>query len=284
MIVEPKLLNFGQVSRLQAVAPKKAVLTQGDGGPISPKLKPFEQTGIEANLKEIEPGKRYELEVKLSEKFDGKLGRADLELETGVAKAPVIKFQVFARWLPRLAAKPRYFSLPTQPSVDTELRVNLEWDDTKPHKVANLSVDDPDLQVRLEENDGQQEVVLVVPAGYRPQANRRTVVMETDDPTVKKFQIHAIAKRNYKPLRAAPTTPPKPVFSKRDTRPAGKSAKAQAEEKGKTAKTPTPTLKAKGIERTSIKAATRQKKKEASDPEEQPSEAKVEAAKAKEEP
>ncbi|UCF33629.1 MAG: hypothetical protein JSV78_14980 [Phycisphaerales bacterium] len=282
MIVEPKLLNFGQVSRLQEVAPKKAVLTKGDGGPISPKLKPFEQTGIEADLKEIKPGETYELEVKLAEEFDGKLGRADLELETGVAEAPVIKFQVFARWLPRLVAKPRYFSLPMQPSVDTELRVNLEWDDKKPHKVENLSVDDPDLQVRLEENDGQQEVVLVVPAGYRPLTNRRTILMETDDPTVKKFQIQAIAKRDYKPLRAAPTTPPKPVVTKGETEPAAIRAKAEAVETGSTAKTAT--LEAKGIEKTSIKEVAKRKRKDTSDPEEQPSESKEEATKAKGKP
>lgn len=282
MIVEPKLLNFGQVSRLQAVAPKKAVLTKGDGGPISPKLKPFEQTGIEADLKEIEPGKTYELEVKLSQEFDGKLGRADLQLETGVAEAPMIKFQVFARWLPRLAAKPRYFSLPTQPSVDTELRVNLEWDDVKPHKVTHVSVDDPDLRVRLEENNGQQEVVLLVPAGYQPQTTKRSVIIKTDDPEVKKFQVQAIAKRDYKPLRAVPVTPPKPVVSKGETRPAVRHTKAEAKEKGNAAKTAT--LEAKGIKQTSIKAATRQKKKETSDPEEQPSESKAEATKAEEKP
>jgi hypothetical protein len=282
MIVEPKLLNFGQVSRLQAVPPKKAVLTKGDGGPISPKLKPFEQTGIEADLKEIEPGKTYELEVRLSQEFDGKLGRADLELETGVAEAPVIKFQVFARWLPRLAAKPRYFSLPTQPSVDTELRVSLEWDDVKPHKVTNVSIDDPDLRVRLVENNGQQEVVLLVPAGYQPQTTKRSVIIQTDDPEVKKFQVQAIAKRDYKPLRAVPTTPPKPVVGKGETGPAVTHTKADARQKGNAAKAAT--LEAKGIEQTSIKAVTKQKRKEAPDQEEQPSEPKVEATKAKEKP
>jgi hypothetical protein len=270
-------LNFGQISRLQTIAPKKAVLTRGDAGPISPKLKPFDIAGVEASLKEIEPGERYELEVRLSQEFDGKLGRADLQIETGVPQAPMIKFQVFARWLPRLAAKPRYFSLPMQPSVDTELRVDLEWDDVKPHKVTSLKIDDPKLRVRIEENDGQQEVVLVVPAGYRPMANRRTVILETDDPQVERFQIQAIAKRNYKPLRAMPRTRPKPVVTKEETAPAPK-----ADAKEDAAKTST--LEAKGIEQTSIKEVTRQKKTKASEPEGQPSESGAEATKAVEKP
>jgi hypothetical protein len=277
LVVEPRLLNFGQISRLQTIAPKKAVLTRGDAGPISPKLKPFDIAGVEASLKEIEPGERYELEVRLSQEFDGKLGRADLQIETGVPQAPMIKFQVFARWLPRLAAKPRYFSLPMQPSVDTELRVDLEWDDVKPHKVTSLKIDDPKLRVRIEENDGQQEVVLVVPAGYRPMANRRTVILETDDPQVERFQIQAIAKRNYKPLRAMPRTRPKPVVTKEETAPAPK-----ADAKEDAAKTST--LEAKGIEQTSIKEVTRQKKTKASEPEGQPSESGAEATKAVEKP
>jgi hypothetical protein len=280
--VEPKLLNFGQVSRLQSIPPKKAILRRGDGGPISPKLKPFELSGVEADLKEIEPGERYELEVRLSQEFDGKLGRADLNIETGIPEAPVIKFQVFARWLPRLAAKPRYFSLPIQPSVDTELRVSLEWDDVKPHKVTNVKIDDPQLQVRLEENDGQQEVVLLVPAGYQPQANRRTVILETDDPQVERFQIQAIARRNYKPLRAGRSAPAKPVVTERAPRAAVSRTEAKTEEQENAAKAHT--LETKGIDQTSVKAVTKQKRKEASEPEQQPSGAGAEATKAKEKP
>jgi len=92
----PKYANFGRISAEVPRHEKKISLTRGDGGPLSLELGPIRTPGVEASLKEVEAGERYELLVALTGPFESERIRATLQLETGVAESPRVTIPVYA--------------------------------------------------------------------------------------------------------------------------------------------------------------------------------------------
>ena len=92
----PNHVNFGNVSHEASTLQKTISLTRGDGGPLNPKLAPINTPGVEASIKEIEPGERYELVVKLTPPLRSPRLAATLRLETGAAEAPAVTIPVYA--------------------------------------------------------------------------------------------------------------------------------------------------------------------------------------------
>ena len=88
--VKPKRLHFGKISKHSGSKTLTAVITPGDGGPINPRIVPKEVKGVTAILKEIEAGKRYELEVTLKPPFEGTRVYRRVEIDSGV-KAPRVQ-------------------------------------------------------------------------------------------------------------------------------------------------------------------------------------------------
>ena len=92
----PNHVNFGNVSHEASTLQKTISLTRGDGGPLNPKLAPVNTQGVEASIKEIEPGERYEIVVKLAPPLKSPRLAATLQLETGIAEAPTATIPVYA--------------------------------------------------------------------------------------------------------------------------------------------------------------------------------------------
>ena len=187
--MNPKRLSFGQVSRKAPTQSKKVIITRGDGGPLALKLAPGNLQGFGAQLREIEPGERYELEVTLAPPLESARVRTNLRLETGLAEAPIITIPAYATQLPRVVAQPRRFTLPAQLDSDYHQAVRLVWDDDAEHKILSVSASDPGLKVSLIEEDGEQEVVLEIPDGYKPRPGARTVTVTTDDAEVPEIRV-----------------------------------------------------------------------------------------------
>ena len=96
----PNHVNFGNVSNEASTLQETISLTRGDGGPLNPKLAPVNTEGVEASIKEIEPGERYELVVKLTPPLKSPRLAATLRLETGAAEAPTVTIPVYATIAP----------------------------------------------------------------------------------------------------------------------------------------------------------------------------------------
>lgn len=121
--------------------------------------------------------------------------RADLKLETGIAEAPTASLMVFASVRPRVVPEPRHIRLPAKLEADWKQAVRLVWDDDKPHKVLEATVDDPKLEVRVDEKGGRQQVVLLVPQQYKPQLRRSNVIIKTDDAEAPEVRVPIIVSR-----------------------------------------------------------------------------------------
>lgn len=231
MRVEPATVSFGQIQRDDPEQTKTITITRGDGGPLDPKVLATGNPQIAAELREIEPGERYEVDVTIRPPWPNEMLRGTLSLETGVERAPQESIVVFANVTPRLQANPQRFMIQMEPEAAVELTARLNWDG-QPGKVLEATVNDPELAVRVDEQDGEQVLVLDVPAKYSPKRRTGSVVtLRTDDPTVSIVQVPIfVINRAATPASPAPRTGrgarlqrPTPVT----TQPSGTAAAAE---------------------------------------------------------
>lgn len=186
--LKPRRISFRKVSRTATGQKETIVITPGDAGPLKLKLAVVESEFFEVELREIEKGKHYELEVTLTPPLPAKAVRTNLKLETGLAQAPNITIPVSAIPRPHVVASPRRFSVPAKRKPDWRQTVRLEWDDDAPHRILGATASDPGLKVKVVEKEGQQEVVLQVSENHKRRPGANIITITTDDteaPTVR---------------------------------------------------------------------------------------------------
>lgn len=180
-------VNFANVPSSASAQTKTIILTRGDGGPPNPKLKPIESPNIKAQIREIEAGKRYELDISLEPPFTSERIRTTLTLETGVAEAPIATIPIYAMIVPRVTTSPKRIMMPGKARSNWKQNINVVWSESTPHKILGAKVDDPKLKARVEESKGKQRVILELAGDDWPEPGLRTITIETDDaeaPTV----------------------------------------------------------------------------------------------------
>lgn len=202
-VIQPNRLNFGKISRQTASKKMSVTITKGDGGPITPKIKDADKLkGIDAKLIEVEKGEKYTLEATLVPPFSGKRVTETLEIETGVADAPVVRLPAFATMQPRVVATPYRIQLPAEPQDGWEGRVKLVWDSEPLPKITDVSVNEPSMAVRTENKNGEQWIVVSLKKDYSPLLTARLVTVTTDDKENPSIRIPVVAQRAAAARRA----------------------------------------------------------------------------------
>ncbi len=187
---EPRTAHFTKIDRNAGPQKRTITLTRADGGPLAPKIKTVRGDNVTAELREIEAGERYELDITISPPWPNGTTRGNVILETGVEQAPTEGIVVYANVAPRLQAQPQRFTIPADLESNREFRARLVWSGDKPGNISEVVATDPELKARLEDENGKQTIVLEVPAGYSPVRRAgNAVVVKTDDPTARNFRI-----------------------------------------------------------------------------------------------
>jgi hypothetical protein len=213
LIIDPKRVNFGRITRDAKVHNKTVNLVRGDGGPIAPEVLPVHQSGLNAKVCEIEPGELYELEISLEPPYPNRTIRQRLRVKTGVEDAPEMTLYVTGSVMPRLESAPSAFTFPTNLAEGAEASVRLRWTNGRPANVTEVTSNMPGAIVRLDESEKMQQIVMTLPAGTKPSGRSKRVTVKTDDPEVPTFTIpvrfHAKAGSRVKKLeRGAPDVRP----------------------------------------------------------------------------
>ena len=192
----PANFNFGSIKRDAASESKTLVIERGEAGPIAPKLRPVANDNISAELREIEPGEKYELEVTIRPPWPNNTLRGTITLDTGVERAAVETIPVYAQIPARLTCVPSRFNVSRAPQMEQNLRAKLVWSDKKPAQILAASVNDDALSVTIEEEGDGQWIVLHVPSDYDASPGARAIVkLTTDDPEVPTMTIPVYANR-----------------------------------------------------------------------------------------
>ena len=198
-------VNFGSVRRSFPAQSQTLTITRGDGGPIKPELVSTGNPQVSAEIKELEPGEKYELVVGIAPPWPNGMLRSIMSFKTGIEEVPSQTLSVYANVTPRLQATPARLTVRTNEDEETEVTTRLFWDGD-PGQVLEATVSDPNMKVSLRQDGDAQLVALVVPAGFKTAArgNIGNVTLKTDDATVPTLQI-PIA------LLSPPAAPPTPA-------------------------------------------------------------------------
>jgi hypothetical protein len=185
----PRLVNFGRVSRKATSPVRTARITKGDGGPLSLKLKDSKNKSVRAELREVKPGEEYELTVTLEPPFQAPYVRDKLELETGIAQAPVAEVPIYATVTPRVAAVPAAVNIPANVRPNWQQRIAFRWDDENPGHLLEASIQNPALKAEIVDRNNVQQVLLTVTEQYRPRVGRDYLLVKTDDAEMAEVRV-----------------------------------------------------------------------------------------------
>ncbi len=184
MHMTPSRADFGRISRQSPTLYRTIMITAADGGPIAPEVAPRGHGGLDAQICEIEPGRRYELVVSLTPPWDRQRIRSVLRIKTGVEDAPEQMVNVHGSIIPRLTALPGRLRVPLGQPNDIERTVRLRWDDGKPANILEVTSTIPQASVRFENGEREQRIVVSLPAGTKRSPGRHKLTIRTDDSEV----------------------------------------------------------------------------------------------------
>ncbi|MGD8453592.1 MAG: hypothetical protein PVJ57_17395 [Phycisphaerae bacterium] len=205
-----RIVNFNAFNREGGPQTKTLQIKRGDGGPLALELMPIAERQMSAQLREVEPGERYELDVTLTPPLPSSSFRGTVSLKTGVTESPIETISVLGRTPPRLRANPPRLSVPAVLPDALEVPVQLMWAGSNPGKVLKVVCSDTALTGRYEERDGKPYVVVSIPADYSPTGVVAVTVM-TDDTEAPNLRIPVVRQpvRGIRPAAGAGAgTPP----------------------------------------------------------------------------
>ncbi|MBN2448458.1 MAG: hypothetical protein JXO22_17155, partial [Phycisphaerae bacterium] len=88
---------------------------------------------------------------------------------------------------------PSRLTIPLDPPQPVELRSRLIWVGDAPGKITDVTITDPKLTARAETINGNDYLIVDLPAGYKIPANQRSlgVMVRTDDPQAPLLRLQA---------------------------------------------------------------------------------------------
>lgn len=188
---EPDLVAFGQIDRDAPKQTQTIAVSRGDGGPLTPKVVSTSGNAqAVAELKELEPGEKYELTLTIEPPWPNNAIRGNVTLDTGVEQARFQEIAFYASIPPRLQAEPARLMVRPDPEHESRSTSTLRWAGGPPGKITQVTTSDPQVKAGVVEQDDAQVVVIDVPAGYRPtQRSGNIVTVLTDDPAAPSISI-----------------------------------------------------------------------------------------------
>ena len=221
--VHPRSANFGQILRSEAEVKRTLTLTRGDGGPIKPEVLPA-KPNVQTEIREIEAGEKYELDVVLTPPWpNGKL-REYLKLKTGIPQKPDARIVVYGNVPPRVVARPGQIILQSPLKTALKQTIRLEWTDKSEHRITGAEASDPKLQVQVVDENERQYVVVEAAAGYQPGRGARPLIIHTDDQEMPKVEVPIRVRRvTARAPRQSPRVRPPRRVTARSVKPAARA-------------------------------------------------------------
>lgn len=248
-------VTFGRVER-DSAATQVVELTNNMEEKVFLKLKPSataEKQPFNVQLEEVEPGMKYKLIVSTNPPLNIGGNTMNIEIETGVAKMPMMSFPVSAFITPRVTVSPPrlYMSPKVSKPFTKSLRVNYTPD--KPIQIVKVESSDPSVTAEVVKPNADQanrpqqfhEIKVSLPSADKFPESGATITIITDDPSpeyqklevpiMTQAQFRANAQGNTPTLKEPISTTLRPQHAPRD-----RSEKAEAggdgEQKGADAK------------------------------------------------
>jgi len=192
----PRSVVFGRVYSTGSANPptRKVNIINNQSAPLNPVLGDVAHENIEAELKAIEPGQKYELTVRLVGKLQPG-GLSDrISIQTGVSELAELQVPVSAYVTQPIAVLPKELRLSPNRPKSTTHRFHIRHYGSEPFSVTSMTSSNPAIEVELTAQVRDKSatdrasaflVQVTVPADYQPPLNKGDrVVIHTDDSAV----------------------------------------------------------------------------------------------------
>ncbi len=191
---EPRALNFGRltsetagseglVQRLTITNNMDTVAAMTGIRSTNPLFQPDVQT--------LEPGKKFELTVRVVGTLKGGQNSGTIELATGVQETPNLSIPISAYVAPDVEVMPSTILLPANRTTNTTRQLTVRNNTKTPLKISDLVVSNPALAVKLQETQpgSLYTVTLEVPLGSQIAANGDQISFKTDSSSYPVFVV-----------------------------------------------------------------------------------------------
>ena len=187
--LEPRNATWTQV-QADEVLSKTVRITNRSDQPLTLSLDADKADVFTAVLKEVEPGKAYDLEISARPPYQPRLNHGVFNLTSNIPDKPKIDVPCSAYVPPRLEVRPDQVRL--RPVVHEPTKETLRFinNGKNPVRVVGVELADEKVTTAIrEENPGKDYAIeLQFPEDYRPGANLQ-VVVRTDDAEVSSLSV-----------------------------------------------------------------------------------------------
>ncbi|MCK4658216.1 MAG: DUF1573 domain-containing protein [Phycisphaerae bacterium] len=180
--VEPHNVSFTKVQPDQVLNKTITIVNNSDEH-LELTVKENKVGPFSAELKEIEPGKHFELAITGNPPYRPRLNRATFYLGTNIAAQKEIKIRCTAMVPPRLELRPESLQFRSAQDKESKRTVRFINNGKTEVKITAVEVNDPRVTATVhEQQPGKDYVIEVIfPAGYLPQGQDAELVINTDD-------------------------------------------------------------------------------------------------------
>ncbi len=198
---------FGQINRDETRTQALELMNNLET-PVELKLEPLpKDTPFEAQLEEVEKGKRYKLVVTTKPPLKIGSNVAKIVLRTGLTRVPTLTFPVTAYVRPRVSVVPRMLLVSNRIKRPFQriLRVNYRAD--KPLKITKVESSSPDITTEIIPPKGNvprggtasYQIRVNLPPGDKLPENGAKLIIYTDDPSPEysKIEVEVITVEQY---------------------------------------------------------------------------------------
>jgi hypothetical protein len=233
--VTPNNASFGRVTSDDAKAGKsirKLTIANNSDKKGEFKVASSSSPNFQGELKELEPGKKFELTVTLAGNLASGMTSGTIEISTGLADMAKVSVPVSAFLTADVDVTPAKLTLPTGRTTSLQRHFYVTNNSPKPIKISDITVSNTKLKSTLTETKPgtQYRLTLDIPVDYKVAEKGDMLSFKTDNASVPNVSI-PISEINYggNPAMNAATAAPigtkpadaKPVTTPPAAKPAG---------------------------------------------------------------
>jgi hypothetical protein len=190
----PNSAMFGNVSTAQTkdgpVVRKLTLINNGDPVAKLGEIKPT-NAAFKGEIKDLEPGKKWELIVTLATPLPTGVQSGMLELATGLAEFPKLQIACSAYLVADVDVVPNKMLIPATRAVNLQRDFYVRNNGTKPLKVYDVAASNPMMKMGLQETQTGMNfrITMEVPPDYKVPKEGDQITFKTDNPNFPTIKI-----------------------------------------------------------------------------------------------
>ncbi|MCB9849967.1 MAG: DUF1573 domain-containing protein [Phycisphaerales bacterium] len=196
--IEPSLVQFGRV-KVDSVITNKVMLTNNTDKPLEISLGDKQNVKcFGAEIKELEPGKKFELTVTAHPPFETGINRVTIPIKTNIPEQDTLEVACAATLPERIELRPDKLQISSPVRAETVRRFSLTNNGEEPLHITSVESSDPRLLVESKalEDGRKYQLSVTVPVNYANPPAGASIVIKTDDAKDAELSLPVIAHKS----------------------------------------------------------------------------------------